>query len=393
MVAAPATVAPPSSPRGGGGVRVARLDLLRAIAVFLVMSRHLLPPPEGHPRLAALLEAVRQPGWAGVDLFFVLSGFLVSGLLFREKQLRGAVGAGTFLARRGFKIYPSYYAFLVGTFLWLPFRRVPTREDFAAFALFVQNYRSWLPGPWTHLWSLAVEEHFYFLLAAVLGWRLRAGRPMPSLRAVLALVGALAVGILVLRVAVLQTTVQDGATVVAGGLGYIQTQYRLDGMVFGVLLAYLCHVHPDRWAHLTAWARRWRPAALLALTPLALFPVSHPFTPTVGFTLYYLAFGVILAAALHAPAGGAPAAPRRAWERGLAWVGFYSYSVYLWHWAARDLAMWIGTRAAGGLAGWGLGTALFPVLAVAVGVLAARIIEVPFLALRDRLVPSRASAP
>src|SRR6266851_2933114 len=77
------------------------LDALRGAAVLVVFSRHIAFPIIG------------RFGWVGVDLFFVLSGFLVSGLLFREFQRTGHVQPGRFLIRRAFKIYPQFY-FMIG---------------------------------------------------------------------------------------------------------------------------------------------------------------------------------------------------------------------------------------------------------------------------------------
>src|SRR6185369_11827660 len=98
------TAASVSDVRGEMRGRLSRVDVLRAIAVLLVMVHHMYPPPEYAPRFVAEIVAfARRPGWIGVDLFFVLSGFLVSGLLFREHQLYGDLRVGRFLIRRGFK--------------------------------------------------------------------------------------------------------------------------------------------------------------------------------------------------------------------------------------------------------------------------------------------------
>lgn len=78
------------------------LDLLRLVAILLVLGRHLLPGYENN----TFLSIWRTGGWVGVDLFFVLSGFLVSGLLFEEYKKRGSLDLKRFLIRRGFKIYP-----------------------------------------------------------------------------------------------------------------------------------------------------------------------------------------------------------------------------------------------------------------------------------------------
>src|SRR5689334_9337029 len=87
--------------------RLASIDFLRGIAVILVLFRHHWVG----------IDALQHIGWVGVDLFFVLSGFLVSGLLFAEEKKYGKVERFRFLVRRGFKIYPLFYLSLVLTFI------------------------------------------------------------------------------------------------------------------------------------------------------------------------------------------------------------------------------------------------------------------------------------
>jgi peptidoglycan/LPS O-acetylase OafA/YrhL len=105
-------------------------------------------------------------GWTGVDLFFVLSGFLVSGLLFREYATTGAIRPGRFLIRRGLKIYPAFYVLFVVTLVVRHELAIPTGVwATIGEAAFLQNYHY---GLWGHTWSLAVEEHFYILLVVAL---------------------------------------------------------------------------------------------------------------------------------------------------------------------------------------------------------------------------------
>jgi peptidoglycan/LPS O-acetylase OafA/YrhL len=105
-----------SQASASSGPRVAALDVLRAVAVTLVILYHCTGEASagpGWPEAAReVLRVVSRGSWIGVDLFFVLSGFLVSGLLFREYRARGTVSAGRFLVRRGFKIYPPFYVML-----------------------------------------------------------------------------------------------------------------------------------------------------------------------------------------------------------------------------------------------------------------------------------------
>src|SRR5215470_10370022 len=97
-------------------------------------------------------------GWIGVDLFFVLSGFLVSGLLFREHLTHQRIEVGSFLARRGLKIYPGFYVLIaVSVLASVAMHRALSAAGVLSEVFFVQNYRR---GLWPHTWSLAVEEHF-----------------------------------------------------------------------------------------------------------------------------------------------------------------------------------------------------------------------------------------
>src|SRR6185437_81561 len=86
-----------------------QLDFLRFCGVFLVMVVHL--SITGHTYLDKILSTIKVGGWTGVDLFFVLSGYLVSGLIIRENELYGSFDPVRFLIRRGFKIYPTYYLY------------------------------------------------------------------------------------------------------------------------------------------------------------------------------------------------------------------------------------------------------------------------------------------
>ena len=131
------------------------LDILRFIAVLLVVVRH----GEFTQILSPLTEVIQKGGWVGVDLFFVISGFLISSLLFREFSQTQNISIKRFLIRRGFKIYPPFWVVIGLSFLGFKIvKQTCSASQIAAELLFVQNY--W-PGIWLYTWSLAVEEHFY----------------------------------------------------------------------------------------------------------------------------------------------------------------------------------------------------------------------------------------
>jgi peptidoglycan/LPS O-acetylase OafA/YrhL len=248
-------------------------------------------------------------------------------------------------------------------------------------ALFVQNYG---PSLLPHSWSLAVEAHFYLLLAvlfAVLVWSAAPGRPpfrcVPSLAAVLA---GMVLTARCLHAASGPFTFKESV---------FPTHLRIDTLFVGVMLSYFHTYHhgPLAWV-----VRRFRIPLAAAALAMA-FPAfvlelgAGPFLPTAGLTALSFAAGSVLLLALF------PAAPET-WGRSLparvvSTIGMHSYSVYLWHFPIR---LW-------GLAGIETLTersltppeslVLYVVLSVGGGMALGRLIETPFLALRDRLSAAR----
>jgi peptidoglycan/LPS O-acetylase OafA/YrhL len=360
----------PTVPPASG--RSVVLDAMRAVAVLLVLGRHVFRiEPALPPWLAAVVTRWRGFGWIGVDLFFVLSGFLVSGLLFAEYKQHGSLHALRFLGRRGFKIYPGFYLLLGGTWLLLG-ARFP-RQNFLYEALFVQNYFGFV---WNHTWSLAVEEHFYFGLALVL-WAMARFRRGPDPFSIVPLC-CLLVFTLVLALRL------QAFSVSPRGYLLLPTHFRLDSLLFGTLLAYAWAFRP----HFAEWVRRRRrwivPCSLAALLPCVLLPLENNFTVnTVGLTTNYLGFGGLLIVAVVSGEGR-----ERPWSwplRALARMGFFSYSIYLWHVPVNHLTAIFLPR----FIGWSGTLAAYLAGSVLAGVLMAKLVELPFLRLRDRWLPSR----
>jgi peptidoglycan/LPS O-acetylase OafA/YrhL len=147
--------------------RLRELDGWRAISVLLVIVDHILLSQHrglvsGHP---ALQEVVRYLGILGVDIFFVISGFVIFRLLISEEARSGTVSLKAFYYRRIFRILPPFYVYLTVAFLLFCLGFVhESRTGFVSGALFLQDLHlvssGWFTG---HAWSLAVEEQFYLL--------------------------------------------------------------------------------------------------------------------------------------------------------------------------------------------------------------------------------------
>ena len=126
-------------------------------------AQHLpAPPAELPPLVTSCIEQLQYHGRLGVHLFFVLSGFLIGGLLFREYQKYGEISFPRFFCRRSLKIYPPFLVLVAFSIVGhlVRSRSLEIRKVLAEIC-FVQNY---FPGLWPHTWSLAVEEHFYLTL-------------------------------------------------------------------------------------------------------------------------------------------------------------------------------------------------------------------------------------
>src|SRR5215469_8692363 len=262
-------------------MRNKRLDILRCIAVIVVILHH-----------SAESTFFTRTGWVGVDLFFVLSGFLISGLLFSEYKRRCVVSFKRFFIRRGLKIYPAFYVFLLLTGITesLVFHSHPSARQYLHEILFVMNYE---PGVWDHTWSLAVEEHFYVFLPVFLSILIKFSsnheNPFHSIPKAAGVIAALC---LIFR----------AVSVFIGkpnfNMAYIGSHARMDALFSGVLIGYLYHFRPTVLE--TLMGSTWNRAAI-AVGSVGLLSITYfysretIFLATFGYSLIYLGFvGVLL---------------------------------------------------------------------------------------------------
>jgi peptidoglycan/LPS O-acetylase OafA/YrhL len=298
---------------------IPQLDGLRGIAIVAVMLVH------SADRLSNLrAQSLFRYGWVGVDLFFVLSGFLITRILIRAR------GSDRFFlnfyARRALRVWPLYYLVLIFTFLAIPpllqhyglqATQISDGRGVAAYALFVQNlWHTFLPlNPALGVtWSLAIEEQFYIvwpMLVFCLSNR--------TLRWMLA-------GILVASPLLRAAAFHFG---VPGIVVYTHTLTRLDGIAMGCLLALWIHSHSITRNRL---ARSSFVGLVGGGTLAALFIpayVTEPANP-VAFTALAISFGGLVGLAL------ATSPVKGVFGRALAsqWLGYagkVSYCVYLIH--------------------------------------------------------------
>lgn len=355
------------------------LDILRAVAIIIVLGRHIeVCPPELSPWLFKLTSLWEKGGWCGVDLFFVLSGFLISGLLFKEHQKYDTIQFKRFFIRRWLKIYPTFIALIIATVIYdlVAEHHVPL-GSLASELLFIQNYRV---GLWNHTWSLAVEEHFYLLLPALFILSLRSKSvAAQSFRWLPGAFAAVAVVCLALRL----VTATRGPFDAMKNL--FPTHLRIDSLLAGVLVSYCLYYYRDKFL---ALSQRFFPIALL----LGILPFTLPFifkledTPflyTFGLSLLWLGASLVLFAV-------ADKEPKdNLFSTTLAFIGSRSYSIYIWH---MPVATW-GVSALNAVfhhnVNWYAYLIFYLLGSVLVGTVMAYVIEYPVIKLRDRMFPSR----
>ena len=300
-----------------GKPRRLEIDFVRGIAILLVMFDHFRKPHTGVWLLDEFSDALGAGGGHGVDLFFVLSGFLVGGLLLREYRDSQTLKPGRFLVRRMFKIWPAYY-FLI--FFQLLIHRHPASTFFWQNFFHLQNY---LGSSLLQTWSLGVEEHFYLFLALLIGFV--AQRHWDATR-ILKLLAGISVAAFVART-------------VVGFFGYtvaalMHSELRMDSLLFGVMIALLYHFKPALYRRLTL--RRWPLVVLTGIGILwgryssddwvRLLPHSGAlYGPT--YALFYITSGAFLVLCME-HSGRLPENPV---YKFVSVIGVYSYGLYLWH--------------------------------------------------------------
>jgi peptidoglycan/LPS O-acetylase OafA/YrhL len=380
-IPAPVAPVPPPAVPATKRPRLYSLDVLRGIAVLMVLVFH------ATDKLATTdaLERAIKVGAYGVDLFFVLSGFLISGLLLNEFSRTSTLKVVRFWLRRGLKIWPAYY-FAYGSIFLLILLMGSTeglsRAKYVLYTLpnfvFVQNYICY-EYRWPASWSLAVEEHFYLalplviLLLARVRWGL-AGLPW--------------VCVLTCLVAPIFRYFGSNETEVL-----LQTHYRMDGLAYGVLLGYAYHAARLSFAPITRWWPAILGLVITALTIAFLFPFhDYALMRSAGVSLIAIAFTSLVALAIGNPGLGRDSIlPIRTPVRALSWLGTYSYTIYLMQIYSfvlgreqgvlcNTLAKIFGHRQF-------VHAALFAAMALVGGVVLSHVIERPFLKLREKWVP------
>jgi peptidoglycan/LPS O-acetylase OafA/YrhL len=337
------------------------LDGIRAIAVLIVLIAHL-----GFEHII--------PGGFGVTVFFFISGFLITRLLLAETGTTGRIALKDFYIRRFLRLLPALYVMLAVTAvvmivmgdmpgLWESVGAVTYTTNLVAISKYLTG-AEWL-APWDHLWSLAVEEHFYLLFPLLIMATTR--KPATALMVCLILCGlALAWRLINIHLLGFPT-----------GYNYVATEARMDSILWGCALSLALHVAPQ-WTG-WRWFIGWAPVIAAGLVLLACFLIrDEAFRQTLRYALQGVSLFLLVLNLFFFRAVGW--ATRMLEWAPLSWTGRVSYGLYIWHQPVLYFAREYGGLAEGSAAFMMTGV----LMSFALTALSYYGVERPLIALRRR---------
>lgn len=350
---------------------VPSLDGLRAGSILLVLCAH-------------FINARIFPGGLGVSIFFVLSGFLITRLLFVEHNATGRISLALFYTRRILRLYPviiTFAAVVLGLSVALgrPYNLIEPASALGYFSNYIYSYYQ-MHGistemPFAVFWSLSIEEHFYILLPVT--FLLLRGNVVHLMRVLI----AVCLSCLALRI--VAVWLNPDYLNFSSPPTYMESQYRLDAIGFGVILALACESATGR--RLLLGLAQPLSLATAAAVIFACLTVRSPwFRETVRYTLMGCAIDVVLAAVLfgrqytraHWLLNTAP----------LRWIGRLSYSLYVWH---EGVSFFVPLH---GYPHWQQ-AAFYLTASFAIATLSYYVVEGPFLALQRHFRSERMARP
>ena len=306
--------------------RLPGLDTLRALAIAVVMAFHL----DG--LLPDIFGPIERFGWMGVDLFFVLSGYLIGSQLLKPVHDGRGVSLLDFYRKRAYRILPVYLVVLALYVFWPLWREAPGMSPLWEFLTFTENFfvDYSINHAFSHVWSLCVEEHFYLLLPMIV---LVLSRRAAAWKTITVLAFFVALGLTIRSYEYFHVLLPMGRDSDDFSVRYIERIYyptytRLDGLLAGVELALMRIFRPAWWSAILQRVN-WLLAGGVALMACTLWIFADRLGPVgtvIGFPLMAISMGMLVMAA----------ADRRSWfgrlrVPGAKLVATLAYSLYLTH--------------------------------------------------------------
>jgi peptidoglycan/LPS O-acetylase OafA/YrhL len=358
------------------------LDHLRCLAITLVFLFHYQLNYYSHPEW---LPDFISFGWTGVDLFFVLSGFLIASQLFEQIKKDGSISLKLFFTKRFFRILPAYWLVVIVYFLFIGFHEKEALSPLWKFLTFTTNFgmntRDF--GTFSHAWSLCVEEHFYFLLPLVIS-ALTFFRKLH--RGYWILIALFIAGFFIRSAAhiyqYMPVQAEQGSWMYWYKYVYYPTYNRLDGLIVGVSIAALYRFRPNAWNKISAFGNLWILGGLAILTAgYFITEDAHSYEASVyGFPVVALGFGCVVIGAIS------PSSLLYKWKsRVAAHIATLSFAVYLSHKGIIHLTQYVMSQFNLDItSNWAMGVCALSCIAVAWAMYL--VVEKPMLRLRESIV-------
>jgi peptidoglycan/LPS O-acetylase OafA/YrhL len=359
------------------------LDHLRTLAIMMVLFYHYRMFQ--HPQW--LNESIGF-GWTGVDLFFVLSGYLISSPLFANIAAGKQISLPEFFIKRFFRIIPAYLAVLIIYFLIPAFREKEALPPLWKFLTFTQNFHFDIKnfGTFSHVWSLCVEEHFYLFFPLVLFMLIYFKAVKKGALVLLAVL----IGGFLVRLYSWYVLISPDAGLPTFGITWYRYMYyptynRLDGLLAGIAIAALFAFKPAVKEKITRYGNTTLLLGILVLTGAVYFCADQKsFHASIfGYPLISAGYGLLVIAAVS-PSG----ILYRFNSRATAFIAKVSFALYLSHKGVIHLVQPLLIKA-------GLppkGTVMFAACLAAAtlgALLLNKAVEAPFLQFRQRILEKR----
>ena len=358
--------------------RHVELDFLRGLGTIMVLSSH-FPAVTWFKYL-----------WTGLDMFFVLSGYLISDILLKELDKRKSISFKRFFIRRGLKIYPSYYVFIflgVGI-TWLFSKNgyiinyIPL--DFKQLlieSIYIQNFTY---GLWRHTWSLAVEEQFYIFLPILIIFLIRFKHITHKLLWIFIGLWAIAVATRFLNLAYGNPNVLDNKV--------FEFYSKLDPLLLGVIITCIKRIYLDKLKSIGNNVWIWILIGCVAFNVywVVALHTAQDLQVRILYTFLSLSYFLVILSLviLRSKKANLIDLMERNWiVRMLGSIGLYSYNIYLWH-----IMIFEGLFAFAHYR-YGLNIAMpervdyyliYMVASISFGYILSKLFEIPILKWRDR---------
>ena len=361
------------------------LDHLRALAILLVLGFHYQLGYFGYPQWT---KQFNQFGWTGVDLFFVLSGFLISSQLFAQIKKGRSISLREFFLKRIFRIIPIYFV-VVGIYFCFPFfREKEALPPLWKFLTFTQNFGLDRKNfsTFSHAWSLCVEEHFYLFLPFTLIFLQFSNLLKKGYWLLIFLfIAGFAIRLYSWNNLYLPVLSNEGGLNYWAQYVYYPTYNRLDGLLVGVSIAAMYKYLPKAWDKISKFGNHLIIVSFILLTAAYFYcsNLSSYTTSIVGFPFISIGYGFLEMGVI------CPTSFLYKWNsKTTTLIATLSYGIYLSHNGIIHIVQAIFSN-------WGIdknGNVML-LICIAFCVLIAWLlhlaIEKPFMKLRDRFIKQK----